>query len=63
MISKVKQHQPIVFSVLQEWQSFVVEYSCNTAIVGSYFNQQREKCRQLLISNLHIQFGVGIHFA
>ncbi len=62
-IGKVEQHQPIVFFVLWECQSFIVESSCNTARAGSYFNQQREKCHQLSISNSHVQFGVGMHFA
>jgi hypothetical protein len=47
MIGKVEQHQPIVFSMLREWQSFIVESSYNTARAGSSFNQQREKCRQI----------------
>jgi hypothetical protein len=42
MISKVELQQPTIFFVLREWQSFVAESSCNTARVGSSFNQQRE---------------------
>jgi hypothetical protein len=45
-ISKVELQQPTIFSVLQKWQSSVVESSCNTGRVGSSFNQQREQCRQ-----------------
>jgi hypothetical protein len=32
---------PTIFSVLQEWQSFVSESSYNTARARSSFNQQR----------------------
>jgi hypothetical protein len=62
MIGKVDKQQPIIFSVLREWQSSVVESSCNTARAGNSFNQQREQCRQILRSDSHVQFGVGIHF-
>ncbi len=62
MIGKVEQQQPIIFSVLQEWQSSVAESSYNTARAKSSFNQQREKCRQISRSDLHVQFDVGIHF-
>ncbi len=62
-IGKVEEQQPTIFSMLREWQSFVAESSCNTARAGSYFNQQKEQCRQILKSNSHVQFGVGIHFA
>ncbi len=62
-ISKVKQQQPTIFSMLREWQSFVAESFCNTARAESYFNQQREKCRQISRLDSHVQFGVGIHFA
>jgi hypothetical protein len=48
MIGKVEQQQPTIFYVLQEWQSFVVEFSYNIAKVGSFFNQQKEKCHQIL---------------
>jgi hypothetical protein len=41
MISKVEQ-PPTIFSMLREWQSSVAESSCDTARVGSSFNQQRE---------------------
>jgi hypothetical protein len=41
-IGKVKLQQPTIFSMLQEWQSFVAESSCNTARVGNSFNQQIE---------------------
>jgi hypothetical protein len=61
-INKVEQQQPIVFFVLREWQSFVAEFSCNTARVGSSFNHQRKKSRQISRLDLHVQFGVGIHF-
>jgi hypothetical protein len=44
-IGKVEKQQPIIFSVLQEWQSSVVESFCNTARVGNSFNQQSEQCR------------------
>ncbi len=62
-IGKVEQQQPTVFSVLREWQNYVIESSCNTVRAGSSFNQQREKCRQISRSDLHVQFNVGIHFA
>ncbi len=61
-IGKIKQQQPIIFSVLREWQSSVAESSCNTTRVGSSFNLQRKQCRQILRSDSHVQFGVGIHF-
>jgi hypothetical protein len=53
-IGKVNKQQPTIFSMLREWQSFVVESSCNTARAGSYFNQQREQCRQISRSDLHV---------
>ncbi len=62
-INKVEQQEPTIFSVLRKWQSSVTESSCNTAKAGSSFNQQREQCRQILKSDSHVQFGVGIHFA
>ena len=62
-IGKVDKQQPTIFSVLQEWQSSIAESSYNTVRAGSSFNQQREQCRQILRSNSHVQFGVGIHFA
>jgi hypothetical protein len=62
MISKVDKQQPIIFSVLWEWQSSVAESSCNTVRAGSSFNQQREQCRQISRSDSHVQFSVGIHF-
>jgi hypothetical protein len=37
-ISKVDKQQPTIFSVLQEWQSSVVESSCNTTRARSSFN-------------------------
>jgi len=37
-IDKVNEQQPTIFSVLREWQSFVVEFSCNTARAGSSLN-------------------------
>jgi hypothetical protein len=40
MIGEVEQQQPIVFFVLQEWQKFVTESSCNTVKAGSSFNHQ-----------------------
>jgi hypothetical protein len=61
-ISKVEEQQPTIFYVLREWQSSVAESSCNTARVGSFFNQQREQCHQISRSDSHVQFGVGIHF-
>jgi hypothetical protein len=33
-----------------------------TTRVRSSFNQQREQCHQISRLNLHVQFGVGIHF-
>jgi hypothetical protein len=36
-IDKVEEEPPIVFSVLREWQSSVVESSYNTARAGSSF--------------------------
>jgi hypothetical protein len=38
-IGKVEQRQPIIFFVLREWQSFVVEFSCNIVRAGSSSNQ------------------------
>jgi hypothetical protein len=61
-ICKVKEQQPTVFFVLREWQNFVVEFSYNTPRARSSFNQQKEKCRQILKSDSHVQFSVGIHF-
>jgi hypothetical protein len=61
-IGKVDEQQPIIFFMLQEWQSFIVESSCNIARAGSSFNQQREQCRQISRLDSHVQFGVGIHF-
>ncbi len=61
-INKVKEQQPIIFSVLREWQSSVAKSSYNTARAGSFFNQQREQCRQISRLDSHVQFGVGIHF-
>jgi len=61
-ISKVEQQQPTIFSMLQEWQSSVVESSCNTVRARSSFNQQRKKCCQISKSDSHVQFDVGIHF-
>ncbi len=61
-IGKVDEQQPTIFSVLREWQSSIAESSYNTARIGSSFNQQREQCRQISRSDLHVQFGVGIHF-
>jgi hypothetical protein len=37
-IGKVELQKPTIFFVLQKWQSFVVESSCNTAKVGNSFN-------------------------
>ncbi len=48
--------------MLREWQSSVAESSCNIARARSSFNQQKEKCCQILRSDSHVQFGVGIHF-
>ncbi len=62
-IGKVEEKPPTIFSVLREWQSFVAKSSCNTARAGSSFNQQREQCRQILRSDLDVQFGASIHFA
>jgi hypothetical protein len=62
-IGKVKQQQPTFFFVLREWQSSVAESSYNTTKAKSSFYQQREKCHQILRSNSHVQFDVGIHFA
>ncbi len=53
-ISKVKQQQPTIFSMLREWQSFLAESFCNTARAESYFNQQREKCRQISRLDSHV---------
>jgi hypothetical protein len=61
-VNKVEQQEPTIFFVLRKWQSFVTESSCNTARVGSSFNQQREQCRQISRLDSHVQFGVGIHF-
>jgi hypothetical protein len=61
-INKVEQQQPIVFFMFQEWQSSVTKSSYNIARIGSSFNQQREKCHQISRSDLHVQFGVSIHF-
>jgi hypothetical protein len=63
MIGKVEEEPPTIFYVLQEWQSSVAESSYNTARVGSFFNQQKEQCRQISRSDSHVQFGAGIHFA
>ncbi len=63
MIGKLNEQQPTIFSVLRKWQSSIAESSCNTARAGSSFNQQREQCRQISRSDLHVQFGVGIHFS
>jgi hypothetical protein len=41
-IGKVEEQQPTILSVLQEWQSSIVESSCNTAKARSSFNQQKE---------------------
>ncbi len=41
-IDKLDEQQPIIFSMLREWQSSVAKSSCNTARAGSSFNQQRE---------------------
>jgi len=54
MIGKVELQQPIIFSVLQEWQSSVTETSCNTARARSSFNQQRCQCRQISRSDSHV---------
>ncbi len=62
-IGKVKEQQPTIFFLLRGWQSSVAKSSCNTAKVGSSFNQQREQCCQISISDSHVQFDVGIHFA
>jgi hypothetical protein len=62
MISKVEQQQPTIFFMLQEWQSSIAESSCNIARAGSFFNQQKKKCRQISRSDSHVQFDVGIHF-
>ncbi len=62
-IGNVDKQQPTIFSVLREWQSSIAESSCNTARAGSSFNRQKEQCRQILRSDSHVQFGVGIHFA
>jgi hypothetical protein len=40
-IGKVEQQQPTIFSVLREWQKYVVESSYNIAIIGNSFNQQK----------------------
>jgi hypothetical protein len=53
-IGKVDKQQPIIFSVLREWQSFVAESCCNTTRAGSFFNQQREQCRQILRLDSHV---------
>jgi hypothetical protein len=45
-IGKVELQQPTIFSVLQEWQSYVAKSSYNTTRVGNSFNQQREQCRR-----------------
>jgi hypothetical protein len=42
-IDKVEQQQPIIFSVLREWQSSIAEFSCNTIRVGIFFNHRKEK--------------------
>ncbi len=62
-IGKVKEQQPTIFSMLREWQNSVAKSSCNTSRAGSFVNQQREQCRQISKSDLHVQFSVGIHFA
>jgi hypothetical protein len=53
-IGKVEEQQPIIFSMLREWQSSVAESSYNTARAGSSFNQQREQCRQILKSDSNV---------
>jgi hypothetical protein len=55
-IGKVEQQQPVIFFVLQEWQSFVAESSCNTARARSFFNQRRKKCYQILKSDSVLAF-------
>jgi hypothetical protein len=40
-IDKVDEQQPTILSVLREWQSSIVESSCNTTRAGNSFNQQR----------------------
>ncbi len=62
-VGKVDEQQPTIFFVLREWQSSVVKSSCNTARAGSFFHQQKKQCHHISRSNLHVQFGVGIHFA
>ncbi len=62
MIGNVDKQQPTIFSMLREWQSSIAESSYNTARAQSSFNQQSEQCRQISRSDLHVQFGVGIHF-
>jgi hypothetical protein len=39
-IGKVKEQEPTIFSVLQEWQSSVAKSSYNTGRAKSSFNQQ-----------------------
>jgi hypothetical protein len=41
-IGKIEQQQPTFFFLLREWQSFVIESSCNTARARSSFNQQKK---------------------
>ncbi len=41
-IGKVEQQQPTVFSVLREWQSSVVESSCNTVRAGSFLTNKEK---------------------
>jgi hypothetical protein len=38
MIGEVELQQPIIFFMLQEWQSSIAEPSCNTTRAGSFFN-------------------------
>jgi hypothetical protein len=40
MIDKIEEQQPIIFSVLREWQSSIVESSCNTAKAGSFLTSK-----------------------
>ncbi len=61
-IGKIEEEPPTIFSVLREWQSSIAESSCNIARAGSSFNQQKKQCRQISRSDLHVQFGAGIHF-
>jgi hypothetical protein len=62
-LAKLSNSNPQFFMCYKNGKVMLAESSYNTTRAGSSFNKQREKCRQISRSDLHVQFDVGVYFA